>query len=149
VFSSIELNNIQWNLAIQIIPFLNLQIMSSHSPVPPGVYLDLEEVKQMILDNLYRTKDSGADLKKEWVGVKINGADLTTLATEYGAKDYVAIFALDDSSQTSIIMGLDVDGKLVKNGDDKYVAIERWAKFGPTLDKVENDPGEELNKIFP
>lgn len=109
----------------------------------------ITEVKGMMLAHLARTEKGGANLSKEFIGVKLNGYDISTLLKDYGAKDLVALFAVEKESQTIILMGLGSDGKLLKDNHGDYAAIERWGGFSTTLDKLKADPETEFGKIFP
>jgi hypothetical protein len=109
----------------------------------------ISDVKTMMKSYADRLKTTSALLSNEFVGVKLNGYDVSELIRTYGAKDFFAIFAVENNSETLILMGLDSAGKIIKDNQGNYVAIERWGKLGPTIDKVVADPNGELNKLFP
>jgi hypothetical protein len=108
----------------------------------------ISDVKNMIKDYASRIAASGANPANEFIAVKLNGIDISTLIKDYGAKDLVAFFGVENNSQTVVLMGLDSNSKLIKDLHNNYVAIERWGKFGMTVDKVIANP-LELDKVFP
>lgn len=110
----------------------------------------LSEVKDMILGHVARLKNTpGVDLSNEYIGVKLNAAEIKTYFDQYQATDLVAFFGVDNTdanpSSTIILMGLDANGNVLKSSNT-FPASERWKKIFLTADNVVNNAS--LDSVF-
>ncbi|HOZ78382.1 MAG TPA: hypothetical protein PLY34_10325 [Ferruginibacter sp.] len=111
-----------------------------------GNKLSMGEIYDYIKAHINRSKNNNeVNLELEKIGVGISGSDITELMNA-GATDFIALHAVEDGTQTIILVGVNAERYLVRNGlTGDLIAIERWDKFGPSLKAVDDDINELYN----
>jgi hypothetical protein len=107
--------------------------------------ITLTEAVTFILDHNQRVKDMpNPKPEAEYVAVKIEGLQVEKLSSQ-GAVDFIVFHGVENDNNTVILMGLKADGTFVRNTAGDIKALERWDKFGPTVQQVDDDINQLLD----
>lgn len=118
--------------------------------IPPfnkGTELTMQQVYDYILARVEREKNNpSVKLDTEHIGVGLNGDDIANLVAK-GARQFIVFHAVENDTDTVILVGVDDKGYMIKNNAGAVIPIERWDKFGPTMKDV-NDDVNTLYDVF-
>ncbi len=118
--------------------------MPTIPPFSKATKIGLPDVYNYVLKHIDRAKsNSSVNLSAEKIAVGFSINDILELQGA-GASDFIAFHGVYNNNHTVILVGVDVEGKLVKDDSNNVIAIERWDKFGPSLKEVDDD----LNSLF-